>query len=86
MRCRWPDSGRVMSTPGYASGCGAGPSLFEQVERVAYVGLQQLLDEANAWGRYCYEKATCLDELTDEAIAVVAEEIPGKTSPLSYRS
>ena len=31
--------------------------LFEHVDRIPYVGLQQMLDEANAWGLYCYEKA-----------------------------
>jgi FAD/FMN-containing dehydrogenase len=58
--------------------------LFEHVDRIPYVGLQQMLDEANAWGLYSYDKACNLDELTDEAIAVIAEQIPQKTSPLSY--
>ena len=31
--------------------------LFEHVDRIPYVGLQQMLDEANAWGLYCYDKA-----------------------------
>jgi FAD/FMN-containing dehydrogenase len=58
--------------------------LFEHVDRIPYVGLQQMLDEANAWGLYCYEKACHLDELTDEAIAVIAEQVPQKNSPLTY--
>jgi FAD/FMN-containing dehydrogenase len=58
--------------------------LFEHVDRIPYVGLQQMLDEANAWGLYCYDKACHLDELTDEAITVIAEQIPRKTSPLTY--
>jgi FAD/FMN-containing dehydrogenase len=60
------------------------PPLFEHVDRSSYLGLQQMLDEANAWGLYCYEKATYLDDLTDEAIAVIAEHIPKKSSPLTY--
>jgi len=58
--------------------------LFEFVDRIPYLALQRMLDEANAWGFYCYEKATHLDEMTDEAIAVIAEQIPRKTSPLTY--
>ncbi len=58
--------------------------LFELVDRIPYVGLQQMLDEANAWGLYCYDKACHLDELTDEAIAVIVEQIPRKNSPLTY--
>ena len=58
--------------------------LFEHVAAIPYVGLQQMLDEANAWGLYCYEKATSLPELTDEAVAAIAEQAPRKTSPLTY--
>jgi FAD/FMN-containing dehydrogenase len=60
------------------------PPLFEQVGQIPYVGLQRMLDEANAWGLYCYEKACHLDELTDEAIAAIAEQVPLKNSPLTY--
>ena len=48
-----------------------------------YVGLQQMLDESNAWGFHDYEKGTYLEELTDAAIEVVVEHLPRKTSPLS---
>ena len=43
-----------------------------------------MLDEANAWGLYNYEKAIYLDGLTDEVIAVAIEQVASKTSPLSY--
>jgi FAD/FMN-containing dehydrogenase len=58
--------------------------LFAQVDRIPYVGLQQMLDEKNAWGQYSYDKACHLDELTDEAIAVIVEHVPRKTSPQTY--
>jgi len=58
--------------------------LFELIDRIPYTGLQKMLDEANAWGLYCYEKACHLDQLSDEAIAVIAEHIPRKNSPLTY--
>ena len=49
----------MTSTPGCASASAAGATpLFEHVDRIPYVGLQQMLDEANAWGLYCYEKAS----------------------------
>jgi FAD/FMN-containing dehydrogenase len=62
---------------------GATP-LVEHVDRIPYLALQQMLDEANAWGLYNYEKAIYLDGLTDEVIAVAVEQVASKTSPLSY--
>jgi hypothetical protein len=35
----------------------------EHVDRIPYLALQQMLDEANAWGLYNYEKAIYLDGL-----------------------
>ena len=58
--------------------------LFEHVDRIPYNGLQRMSDEANAWGLYCYNKSCHLDELTDDAIAVIIEQIPRKTSPLTW--
>ena len=31
-----------------------------------YVALQQMLDEANAWGFHCYDKGFYLDDFTDD--------------------
>jgi FAD/FMN-containing dehydrogenase len=59
------------------------PPLFEFASPMPYTALQQMLDEANAWGRYTYDKGTYLDELTDEAIEVITEHLPRKHSPLS---
>lgn len=48
-----------------------------------YVELQKMLDEANAWGFYCYEKGAYVEDLSDEVIKVVTEHVPRKHSPLS---
>ncbi len=59
------------------------PPLFEVADAMPYVALQQMLDEANGWGFHCYDKATYLADLSDEAIQVVMEHLPRKTSPMS---
>jgi FAD/FMN-containing dehydrogenase len=59
------------------------PPLFDIVTPMPYVALQQLLDEANAWGVYCYEKGAYVEDLSDEVIKVITDRIPGKTSPMS---
>jgi FAD/FMN-containing dehydrogenase len=60
----------------------AGPApLFAFSTPMPYVALQQLLDEANAWGQYDYDKGAYLDDLSDEAIEVLVEHLPRKTSP-----
>lgn len=59
------------------------PPLFEMATPIPYVALQQMIDEANAWGSYCYDKACYLSELSDPVIEVVTEQVPGKASPLS---
>ncbi len=48
-----------------------------------YVELQKMLDEANAWGMYCYDKSCYVEGLTDEVIDVLTEHFPKKISPLS---
>lgn len=59
------------------------PPLVELVTPLPYIQLHQLLDEANAWGFHGYDKATYVEDLTDDVIAVVADHLPRKTSPLS---
>jgi hypothetical protein len=59
------------------------PPLFEVVTPMPYVALQQLSDEAMAWGSYCYEKSTYFEELSDKAIEVLLEQAPLRRSPLS---
>jgi FAD/FMN-containing dehydrogenase len=59
------------------------PPLWDFADSMPYVALQQLLDEANAPGFYCYDKGTYLADISDEAIEVIAEQLPAKTSPLS---
>lgn len=62
---------------------GALPPLVEFVTPMPYVAIQQLFDEANAWGFHCYEKSTYLDEITDEAIEEITAQVPRRSSPLS---
>lgn len=59
------------------------PPLWEFADAMPYVALQQMLDESNAWGLYCYDKGAYLADITDEAIQVITEHLPKKTSPLS---
>jgi Berberine and berberine like len=48
-----------------------------------YVELQKLMDEATAWGSYCYEKATYIEDLSDPVIDTVTEFVQVKNSPMS---
>jgi FAD/FMN-containing dehydrogenase len=59
------------------------PPLWEFTAPMPYVALQQMLDEANAWGFHTYDKGIYLEDLSDEAIEVVADHLPRKRSPLS---
>ena len=59
------------------------PPLFEFATPMPYVAVQQSIDEPNDWGMYHYEKGAYLEALTDEAIDVITEQFPQKTSPLS---
>jgi hypothetical protein len=91
VNCRfsyWRAPATCAQRPGFGSGdeharlCQRASSavapLFEHIDRLPYVGLQQMLDEKNAWGQYSYDKACHLDELTDEAIAVIIEHVAGR--------
>lgn len=61
-----------------------GPApLFSFATPMPYVELQKMLDEANAWGMYCYDKSCYVETLTDEVIDVLTEHFPKKVSPLS---
>ena len=59
------------------------PPLFDLVTPMPYVELQKLLDEANAWGVYAYEKGTYVEDLSDAVIETVTEHVPRKKSPMS---
>lgn len=59
------------------------PPLFDVVTPMPYVALQQLLDEANAWGFHAYDKSGYFVDLTDEVVDVLVEHVPRNTSPLS---
>jgi FAD/FMN-containing dehydrogenase len=58
--------------------------LWELVTPIPYVEMQKMFDEGNAWGMHAYEKALYLDELSDAVIAIFAERVPQKASPLSF--
>ena len=85
--------GYVLVVAGFGSAAGhaqvmtrirqALPPLWEFATPMPYVALQQMLDEANAWGFHTYDKGTYLEDLSDEAIEVVADHLPRKNSPLS---
>lgn len=59
------------------------PPTFEFVAPMPYVALQQLIDEANAPGFYCYDKGAYFSDLSDEMIDVFVEDVPKRSSPLS---
>jgi hypothetical protein len=60
------------------------PPLFEFSSEIPYTALQQMLDESAPYGVvHAYNKSLYLDDLSDEAIDVVAELLPAKTSPMS---
>lgn len=59
------------------------PPLFDLVTPLPYSQLQQLFDEANAFGFLAYDKALYIEDLSDGAISVIAEHLPRKTSPRS---
>jgi hypothetical protein len=58
--------------------------LFEFVTPLPYVALQQLFNDSAIWGLLAYQKALYLDELSDEAIDVIARHLPRRTSPMSF--
>jgi hypothetical protein len=59
------------------------PPAFTFNSPMPYVALQQLIDEANAWGHYTYDKGCYLEELNDQVIDVITEHVPRKSSPSS---
>jgi FAD/FMN-containing dehydrogenase len=60
------------------------PPLFEYVTPMPYVALQQMLDDASAWGFYGYDKGAYVENLSDGLIEVVTQHMPRRTSPLSH--
>jgi FAD/FMN-containing dehydrogenase len=60
------------------------PPLFDFVTPMPFTALQSMLDEAAPPGILAYERALFLDELTDDAIAVIVEYSGVKNSPMSF--
>jgi FAD/FMN-containing dehydrogenase len=59
------------------------PPTFDLVAPMPYVELQRLLDEANAWGLYGYDKGVYLESLSDQVIDTILDQVPRKNSPMS---
>jgi hypothetical protein len=59
------------------------PPLFDFVTPMPHVQLQQMFDGGFPWGVHAYEKGLYFDGLSDEAVAVITEHQPHKSSPLS---
>jgi FAD/FMN-containing dehydrogenase len=59
------------------------PPLFDVVTPMPYVALQQMLDEAMAWGAHSYDKGAYVEDLSDDVIKLVTEIVPAKSSPMS---
>jgi FAD/FMN-containing dehydrogenase len=59
------------------------PPLFDVVTAMPYVELQKLLDEANAWGLYGYDKGVYLEALSDQIIETIIAQVPRKSSAMS---
>ena len=60
------------------------PTLFTFTSRIPFTALQQLLDDAAPWGIQAYEKAHFLGGLSPNIIAVITDQMPRKTSPMSF--
>lgn len=56
------------------------PPLFEFAAPVPFMMVQTMIDEANAWGQYDYDKGADFEELTDDVIDVIVEHFPRKQS------
>jgi FAD/FMN-containing dehydrogenase len=59
------------------------PALFEVVTPMPYVALQQLFDEAGAWGLFGYEKGIQISTISDGAIEAITTHVSRRTSPMS---
>jgi FAD/FMN-containing dehydrogenase len=60
-----------------------GPPLADHIGPMAYLDLNSMLDAAFPAGRSCYEKASTLKALSDEAIEIIADYGAAFTSPFS---
>jgi FAD/FMN-containing dehydrogenase len=57
--------------------------VFEMVEQLPYTAMQQLFDEANAFGVHAYDKSVYVEDLTADVVDVVTEYVARKQSPMS---
>jgi len=57
--------------------------LFDAVMPLPYVALQQMLDEALAWGVHSYVKGLYLHDIPDDAVDILAEQAGRRESPMS---
>ena len=59
------------------------PPVAQMTTPIPYANLQQMFDDANAFGLLAYDKAAYVEELTDGAITVIAGQLARKSSPRS---
>jgi FAD/FMN-containing dehydrogenase len=59
------------------------PPLAQMTTPIPYANLQQMFDDANAFGLLAYDKAAYVEELTDSAISVITDQLARKSSPRS---
>ncbi|MDQ2789929.1 MAG: FAD-linked oxidoreductase [Pseudonocardiales bacterium] len=60
------------------------PPLFEFVTPLPYVELQKALDDTAPWGSHAYDESLYLQELSEDAISVLSENMPRKSSLMSF--
>ncbi len=56
----------------------------EQFMPIPYVALQQMINDDNPWGIRGHDRGLNLDDLSDEAIAVLVDRFPRKRSSFSF--
>lgn len=59
------------------------PPLFALISPMPYTALQQMFDEAYAWGIRAYEKSLYIESLTDEVIDVIVDRVAATSSRMS---
>lgn len=60
------------------------PTTFEFRSQMPFTALQQMLDDTAPWGIRAYDKAHFLDGMSQPIIDVITDQVPRKTSPMSF--
>ncbi len=59
------------------------PPAFDLVTPMSFVRLLQMFDEANPFGVHAYDTSVYVEDISDDVIAVVTDQLPRKSSPMS---